>query len=240
MSLVPTGLATTTEPVSLSKFVPRIENLPDSCQAAYTAPIEGCTRDDFPANRDPEVNNCSAECVNGLVKIVKLVNAQCATVRVPATSIIGKALLGDLIPVLCGKIVVVTEQPSSTQAGLVTSSTAALASTTLQAQSSSAPQSSSKQPQATDGAQSGSSAPATMSTQEPPTSTIQTPGLTLDTATPPPPPPPNSSPVEQKSNPDSGGGSPFDVTLASTSSSLHLQVAMAAVLGVAGCILLFT
>lgn len=216
MALVPTGLTTNTESVSLSKFVPRIENLPEACQAAYNASIDGCSRTDFPQERNPDVNNCSADCVNGLIKIVQLVNQQCSTVRVPADSIIGVALLGNLLPNLCGKIVVVTEQPSSTQASLPSSSTSAPASTTQQqVQPSSAQQQPPSSQSTAPPPSAANPAAPSQSTLNAATSTSQ--GLMLDTGT--PPPVPSQTAIGQKSNPDSGGGSPFDVALSGPSSS---------------------
>ncbi|KAJ4305668.1 hypothetical protein N0V90_001199 [Kalmusia sp. IMI 367209] len=242
MALVPTGLTTDTVPVSLSRFTPRIENLPASCLVAYNAPIEGCTKDDFPKNRDENINNCSADCVNGLLKIVELVNQNCMTVRVPADSIIGVALLGNLLPQLCGKIVVVTEQPSSTQApALQTSSTSSEASTTQEAQSSSAQQAQSSSSSQT--TESASSASTTSAANTPNQSIELAPpnasgGLTLDTAS--PPPVPSQTAIGQKSNPDSGGGSPFDVQFASTTSRLWIgSSTMTAILGVAAYFVLF-
>lgn len=222
MTLIPTGLGTSTEPVSLSKFVPRIENLPSSCQQAYTAPIAGCTRDDFPANRDPDVNNCSAACVSGLVAIVQRVNEACATVRVPATSIIGVALLGNLLPQLCGRIVVVTESPSvSTQTATATASSQSEDPQTTQSLSSTQSTSSQSDQTASSSSSPSSPSPPPSAPATPPSST--SPGLVLDTATPPPAPSSTqtggAAGAIQKSNPDSGGGSPFDVALSSSSTS---------------------
>ncbi|KAF2451811.1 hypothetical protein P171DRAFT_478835 [Karstenula rhodostoma CBS 690.94] len=214
MALVPTGVTTDIEAVSLSKFVPRIENLPQSCQVAYNTSIQGCTRADFPKERNEAINNCSNDCVQGLIKIVQLVNQQCSTVRVPADSIIGVALSGNLLPKLCGNITVVTSgQQTSTQSTLATSSTYTEASTTQQAQSTSAQST----PSST-AAGSVASSPS-QSIQQPPSSTQQ--DITIDTGT--PPPAPSQTAIGQKSNPDSGGGSPFDVTF-STSSSSHPQL----------------
>ncbi|KAK7192569.1 hypothetical protein DPSP01_006509 [Paraphaeosphaeria sporulosa] len=240
MALVPTGVTTDIEAVSLSKFVPRIENLPQSCQVAYNTSIQGCTRADFPKERNEAINNCSNDCVQGLIQIVQLVNQQCSTVRVPADSIIGVALSGDLLPKLCGNIVVVTSgqqtYAQSTLATSTTSSTSTAASTIQQAQSSST--------QATDSAQSTPSSTAASSVASSPSRSIQPPsstqqGITIDTAT--PPPAPSQTAIGQKSNPDSGGGSPFDVTF-STSSSSHLQLGgleMTAMVSAFACLVFF-
>ncbi|KAF9739772.1 hypothetical protein PMIN06_007157 [Paraphaeosphaeria minitans] len=244
MALVPTGVTTDIEAVSLSKFVPRIENLPQSCQVAYNTSIQGCTRADFPKERNEAINNCSNDCVQGLIKIVQLVNQQCSTVRVPADSIIGVALSGDLLPKLCGNIVVVTSGQQtyalSTSATSMTSTTSTAASTTRQMQSSST--------QATDSAQSTQSTPSSTAASsvassprqsiQPPSSTQQ--GIAIDTAT--PPPAPSQTAIGQKSNPDSGGGSPFDVTLSASSPSSHRQLGglvMTVMISAFACLVLF-
>ena len=226
MALVPTGLTTNVESVSLSKFVPRIDFLPQTCEVAYNTPIQGCTRADFPKDRNESINNCSDDCVQGLIKIVQLVNQQCSTVKVPADSIIGVALAGNLLPKLCGNIkVVTTGQQTSTQGSLPTSSTSTEASTTQQAQSSSAQASDSAQstPSSTVPSSTAISSAASspdQSTSLPPSTTQQ--GITIDTGT--PPPAPSQTAIGQKSNPDSGGGSPFDVTLSSSSSFSRVQL----------------
>jgi hypothetical protein len=239
MSLVPTGLTTDVESVSLSKFVPRIENLPQTCQVAYNTSIQGCTRADFPKERNENVNNCSGDCVQGLIKIAQLVNQQCSTVRVPAGSIIGVALSGDLLPKLCGGIVVVTSgQQTSTYGTLATSSTSTEASTTRQAQSSSSQATKSAQSTPSSTVASSAVTSPDQSIQLPPSSTQQ--GIAVDTNT--PPPAPTQTAIGQKSNPDSGGGSPFDVTFSDSSSSSHLRlsaIAKMAVVSVVACLILF-
>ncbi|KAJ4351650.1 uncharacterized protein N0V89_006993 [Didymosphaeria variabile] len=239
MALVPTGLTTDIESVSLSKFVPRIEGLSQTCQVAYNTSIQGCTRADFPKNRDDSINNCSNDCVQGLIKIVQLVDQQCSTVVVPADSIIGVALSGNLLPKLCGNIVVVTSgQQTSTQGSLQTSSTSAEASTTQQAQSSSAQATNSAQSTQSDTAASSAASSSNQSTQPRPSSTQQ--GIAIDTGT--PPPAPSETAIGQKSNPDSGGGSPFDVTFSGSSSSSRVRLSgftMTTMFGVFACLVLF-
>lgn len=238
MVLVPTGVTTDIEAVSLSKFVPRIENLPQSCQVAYNTSIQGCTRSDFPQERNEAINNCSNDCVQGLIKIVQLVNSQCSTVRVPADSIIGVALGGNLLPKLCGNIVVVTSGTQTyAQSTLATSSTSSTASTTEQAQLSSTQSTDSSQNAPSSTSPSTPSSTAANSPGQASTTTQQ--GVTIDTAT--PPPAPSQTAIDQKSNPDSGGGSPFDVTFAASSSSqLQLSgLAMTAMISAFACLVLF-
>lgn len=235
MALVPTGVTTDIESVSLSKFVPRIENLPQSCQVAYNTSIQGCTRADFPRDRDESINNCSNDCVQGLIQIVQLVNQQCSTVRVPADSIIGVALSGNLLPKLCGNIVVVTSgQQTMTMSPSSTSSTSSEASTT-ESSSTQATDSSQSTPSST--AASSAATSQSQSIQLPPMSTQQ--GITVDTGT--PPPAPSQTAAGQKSNSGSGGGgSPFDVTFAASSSSPRLvhRLTVTTMLGLT-CLALF-
>ncbi|KAF2475179.1 uncharacterized protein BDR25DRAFT_184538, partial [Lindgomyces ingoldianus] len=95
MALVASGITSAGASVALSNFTPRIENLPQQCQAVYTRPIAGCEAGDFGSN-----SRCSSSCVKGLVDIQNLVTQACATVDVPETSIIGVFLLGKGIPAL--------------------------------------------------------------------------------------------------------------------------------------------
>lgn len=236
MTLVPTGLSLPSEPVSLSKFTPRIENLPSSCQEAYNAPISGCTREDFPKERNPNINNCSGACVDGLIDIVALVNEKCAAVRVPRDSIIGVALVGDLLPKLCGGVVVVTEGPSvvmSTEGGARTSAASSVETT----QRSETSETAGSQSSQSSGATPSTTQSSTLSTSTAPPPTTTSPSLTLDTSTPPPPPPPSETSSNQEAN---TGGSPFDIMLADTSSAprTRQRLPRIAIVGLAVCAVL--
>ncbi|KAF2686839.1 hypothetical protein K458DRAFT_441548 [Lentithecium fluviatile CBS 122367] len=219
------GVASATQAISLANFTPRIENLPSSCSAAYTASIEGCQASDFDVANGAR---CSAQCVQGLIKIADLVTTQCANVDVPETSIIGVFMLGAGVPAVCPGVEVTTIGSSSTQAPT--------SQTTTQEASSTSELSSAE---ATDGASSASSTSDSETTTavttpaEQPTTATQ-PQITFDTsAAALPTTSPTTTASLQKSNQESGGGSPFDVQ-ASSSSTLRLSLfASTAMLGVA-------
>ncbi|KAF2014769.1 hypothetical protein BU24DRAFT_463526 [Aaosphaeria arxii CBS 175.79] len=244
-ALVPVGVAVTNSPVSLSNFIPRIENLPSQCQSVYTRTIQGCTQTDFTSS-----SGCSSSCLNGLVTITREVNRSCANVDVPETSIIGVFLLGLGIPSLCPNAVVTTiaatsaaptQQPPPPQTSsseddgddvttTTTSSAAAVTSTssgiavdpsiptdTTLATSIATTAVQSANPPSETGNQDAQSSPAT---------SAAAPQQTADT---------------QKSNAESGGGSPFDVVAeggaAPPSERIGSKVALSCILGTA---LLFT
>src|ERR1700759_1738577 len=76
--------------ISLADFIPLLEGLPASCDAAYRAPIPGCVAGDF---QPPDV--CSQGCLNGLIQTNGLVTTACKGVSVNPQSIVGLFLVGD-------------------------------------------------------------------------------------------------------------------------------------------------
>ncbi|OCK90565.1 uncharacterized protein K441DRAFT_236201 [Cenococcum geophilum 1.58] len=218
--------ATAATAISLSNFTPRINDLPSACNTVYTQTIPGCQVSDFSTNAQ-----CSKACINGLVQISAEVNSQCANADVSETSIIGVFLLGQGIPALCN--IQVTTAPATTQvkstaapsssavpsssaaqkssAGIImdTSSspimsstlvTSAVASSTPPAVSS-APESSTLSSAEVQSSVKASSTSATFSLASSTKSAASTKTSTI-----------------QKSNPNSGGGSPFDVQAVGNSS----------------------
>jgi hypothetical protein len=156
------------------------------------------------------------------------VEVACAKVEVPETSIIGLFLLGQGVQVLCPGIEVVTINPTSATPPPP------------------APTRSAQQPQETEQPEEPTETqqPSMTSTKEaestPESTTTSSSGIAIDTTVPttfvttaapsiplPPqdsptslPPEPTTSVTSQKSNADSGGGSPFDIVATGTSASL--------------------
>jgi len=240
------GVASATQAISLSNFTPRIENLPSLCSQAYTSTIEGCQASDFSSNV-----RCSAQCVQGLVRIADLVSRQCANVDVPETSIIGVFMLGAGVPAVCPGVVVTTIGRSSTQAAYPTE---APEQTTTEAEASSTAESSSTRTPATLGPDPTTSASSTSSSSESSvassstststeaaaTTTATQPQITFDTSAMAAPPAPTNTAAPQRSNQDSGGGSPFDVQASNAATPLRLgRLATTAVLGLAALVVVF-
>lgn len=198
--------------VSLSNFVPRIENLPSGCQSAYTRTIQGCQASDFNTS-----NRCSASCLNGLVEIQRAITSSCRGVDVPETSIIGVFLLGQGIPALCPNAVVTT-------VGISSSTTRAQSqpqTTTTQARASTTSSSSAAQSTSSSGIDVDTSVPTGSSTFA--TSITSLPTQADD-------PPTNVQPVTSSSRPsqtqgsqrsNGGGGSPFDFQVTGSASQLQ-------------------
>lgn len=239
--LASTSSATT---VSLASFIPRIDNLPKSCNAVYTSSISGCVADDFKSGA-----TCSAACVRGLSAIAESVKDKCANVDAGELSIIGVFQNGLGIQSLCPGVTITTissesagktdtktlEQATSTQAVLTTTS---FTNSAIQATSTS----SSSNTDAEDGDEEPTSSAQTTS------SSSSTGGLVLDpnatgTFTASVIPPTDTAqatqaPNAQLSNADSGGGSPFDVVAVGASSQLRtLEISIASLCGLAVALL---
>lgn len=230
------GVASATQAISLANFTPRIENLPSLCSAAYTSTIEGCQAGDFAANA-----RCSAQCVQGLVKIAELVTRQCANVDVPETSIIGVFMLGAGVPAVCPGVQVTTigkssTQPATTQAPPEQTTTEAETTSTSESSSAAATDSASS---ASSTSSSGTTISSSSSTTEQPTTATQ-PQITFDTSAMAAPPAQTTAASPQKSNQESGGGSPFDVQASGSPPPLRLgRLATTAMLGLAAFAVVF-
>ncbi|KAF2654035.1 hypothetical protein K491DRAFT_578124, partial [Lophiostoma macrostomum CBS 122681] len=200
--------------VSLNSFTPRLDNLPPACDTVYRQQITGCTANDFLTKQ------CTTPCINGLIAIQHLVIDNCHDASVSAGSVIGAFRSGSGIPWVCSNVVISTTPPdTATQTSApaqASSSGAPIQSggsqqSTSRSQTSQAPQSS----QAATSAAQSSSASATSA------STSSTGGIAVDTsvlstfATSAPGTSTSAKDPQstntQKSNQDSGGGSPFDV-----------------------------
>ncbi|KAF1835536.1 hypothetical protein BDW02DRAFT_281202 [Decorospora gaudefroyi] len=226
--------------VSLSSFVPRVENLPSACSVVYGTAISGCEASDFVKGA-----TCSAACVRGLVVIAESVKESCANVDAGELSIIGVFQNGLGIASLCPGVTVVTSSSSTTAGGTQQTSTEGVAITTVTSsrteETSTAGESTTEaeddDPSSTEESSSSPTGGLTLDPDATGTVTITTIiALPTDSAQPSSidgaveTAPPNA----QLSNADSGGGSPFDVIAVGASSQLHVfETTMASLLAAA-------
>ncbi|EUC51105.1 hypothetical protein COCMIDRAFT_80083 [Bipolaris oryzae ATCC 44560] len=219
--------------VSLSAFIPRIDNLPSACNTVYYSAISGCVPGDFQPGA-----TCSAACVRGLNQITDSVKKRCANVDVGELSLIGVFQNGLGIASLCPGVTVTTIKSDSP----TTSTQSSRSSTSTRASSSTSPSSSSSSSETTAASSTVEARPTSSSsstdtqTEQTTSSISSTNGLVLDpnatgstptttVAVPPEDtnaPDPSLAPGTQLSNAFSGGGSPFDVV--ATGSSSHKDI----------------
>ncbi|KAG9194894.1 hypothetical protein G6011_04929 [Alternaria panax] len=204
--------------VSLASFIPRIDDLPTSCNAVYTSAISGCAADDFKSGAI-----CSAACVRGLSAIAESVKEKCANVDAGELSIIGVFQNGLGIQSLCPGVTITTRSSStagktSTQAALTTTSFTNSAVETSPTPTSSSTETEDGDEEATTSVQPTSSSWSTGSLVLDPNATGT---LTASVAPPTDTARATQAPNAQLSNADSGGGSPFDVVAVGASSPLQ-------------------
>ncbi|KAF6792618.1 hypothetical protein CSOJ01_14159 [Colletotrichum sojae] len=71
-------------------------SVPLGCLLAYNNPIAGCTANDF-----KEGSNCSNSCRRGLSRMQTNLQDACEAVQVQTNTLLGQALAGNLINLLC-------------------------------------------------------------------------------------------------------------------------------------------
>lgn len=213
--------ASTGSALSLSNFqLLTSTRVPLSCLLAYNARIPGCSVDDFVLG-----GACSAECVRGLARIQHTVQVVCGDVEARAASVLGQALLGNLVGLLCPSASP-EEAPRTT---FITTSTTFVVTPT----SSSPPQTSStERPPSTTTTTASTQAttststtaaqteeePDTTSSSGPPTSSelSQTTTSSAESTAPPATETSTSAPSPEPTltlDNSSGGGSPFDIPI---------------------------
>lgn len=216
--------------VSLNSFTPRLGNLPSACNKVYQQQINGCSPDDFIGNN----HLCSTSCIQGLVSVQKSVQQNCQDADVDASSIIGVFLSGTGIQYLCPNVVLTTLQSSSTstQASSSTAKSSAQQTSTTEKSSQAATTAATATSTATSTAAStggisvDTSVASTFITQPPAQATANPQSSTSATSA--------QTTNTQKSNSDSGGGSPFDIVAADAAPPRG--VAKYALLGVAAVV----
>ncbi|KAK4189538.1 hypothetical protein QBC35DRAFT_513961 [Podospora australis] len=109
-------MASTASALSLNNFqVVTSSAIPISCILAYNSQIQGCRHTDFKRG-----SQCSAACVNGLVKVQSTLQDVCGDIRVDIASVLAQALQGNLVQLLC--------PASATSPGIITTTTTSRAS----------------------------------------------------------------------------------------------------------------
>lgn len=92
-------MASTASAMSLSNFqVITSSSVPFACILAYNQPISGCTSGDFIQGR-----SCSALCVRDIQRAQSTLASACAGVNAPDT-VLGQAILGNLVNLLCPSV----------------------------------------------------------------------------------------------------------------------------------------
>ncbi|GJC96110.1 heterokaryon incompatibility protein [Colletotrichum higginsianum] len=85
--------------LSLSNFQLIAEvSVPLGCLLAYNNPIQGCEATDFASKR-----TCSTTCTSGLARMQSTLQDACQAVQVQANTILGQALAGNLVTLLCDR-----------------------------------------------------------------------------------------------------------------------------------------
>ncbi|KAF2865450.1 hypothetical protein BDV95DRAFT_253532 [Massariosphaeria phaeospora] len=230
--LLAAGVTTASQLVALSNFTPQVDNLPSQCQTVYTTKIQGCVPGDFVTK---DGHQCTESCVSGLYKIAPAVIQQCRGATVPDKSIVAIFLLSLGPNALCPNNGLPEPEASSTQVEQTSTRPPPPPASTAQEPSPSSTAEIDTDPRASATTLATSSASPTSPTVAPPASTPppQPTSATGDSpALQPPPAAPSETASSQKSNSGSGGGSPFDVVAAGSSSQLRPSTAMSgAILG---------
>ncbi|KAL2256064.1 hypothetical protein VTK26DRAFT_2254 [Humicola hyalothermophila] len=215
--LMVASMASATAALSLSSVQPLRSHPGLACNLAYSRPIPGCTIRDF-----QDGATCSADCVRGLNFLENILQMACSDRGVDPSSILGQALAGHLVAILCNVAPPTSDKPissSRTEPVAVPTTTSASSSPVLTF--------STVRP-----SQSSTSTPVTRTDDESSTSTSTSdlPQTTVvQTSTPTPGPTPDSEDSEDEDEGGlTGGGSPFDPIMRSNVRQLNPSWANAA------------
>ena len=211
-------MASTASALSLANIQPlHYTTLPLSCVLAYNSPVFGCVMEDFSYG-----TTCSPNCLQGLAKIQYIIQSVCSSVDVSPTGVLGRALSGTLISILCEGTFPdgpTTTTSRSSTAALTTSIARTSIRSTLIFTTVRPTSTTSTAATETEKSSTSTSDPSSTSTSEAqdltsdvqvPTS-VQSPLPTIEASA------PTSSAVAPEPTPDggdsnsSGGGSPFDI-----------------------------
>ncbi|KAK3379773.1 hypothetical protein B0T24DRAFT_168533 [Lasiosphaeria ovina] len=201
-------MASAASAMSLSNFqLITSSTVPISCILAYNTPIRGCSESDFDTER-----TCSVSCVNGLIKVQQTLQAVCDDTSIPDASVLGQVLQGNLVQLLCpgfslpststsSKLSTTAAAPTTTLRSVLTSSTARPTTSSTQSSSSTTQTEQETSTSSLNSSPTALSPTFVQSGQPAPTSFVQQPGTTA-----------NSAPAASDPTPPStlGGGSPFD------------------------------
>ncbi|KAK0623483.1 hypothetical protein B0T14DRAFT_494958 [Immersiella caudata] len=113
-----------TQGLTLSNFgLITSTGVPLACILTYNSVLPGCQNSDF-----TQGSTCSTACVNGIRSVQRAVLTACDQVSAPPNSVLGQALAGNLVELLCPASGATTSSPSKKT---TTASTATTPSTTL-------------------------------------------------------------------------------------------------------------
>ncbi|KAF4808389.1 hypothetical protein CGCSCA5_v012478 [Colletotrichum siamense] len=84
-------------------------SIPLGCLLTYNNPIQGCTANDFSST-----GTCSASCRRGLLLMQTNIQDVCQSVSVQANTVLGQALAGNLLGLLCSSNQVTTTSAAPT------------------------------------------------------------------------------------------------------------------------------
>ncbi|KAK4044693.1 hypothetical protein C8A01DRAFT_42597 [Parachaetomium inaequale] len=204
-------MASTASALSLSQFQPiTAATISLGCILAYNAEIPSCSINDFVAGK-----MCSAPCIRGLERIESRLEGVCNSADVPEISVLGQALLGNLVELLCPgtapETPIASSSPSSRSPTSTiitpprTSSRAPLTFTTVRPPS--ATETETEEPEVLS-TPTSSASPTTLPDAPPPTFIQSSPPTSISssssaTTTAPPP-------ADDRRG-STGGGSPFDI-----------------------------
>lgn len=209
------AMASTASAMSLSNFqVITSSSVPLACILAYNNPITGCTANDFTQGQ-----TCSDVCVRNIQRAESTLAAACDGVSAPDT-VLGQAILGNLVNILCPK----GNPPASTGAVATTTrkilTLTALQPTAIPTTDTSVTTIERVETESPSASQSSPSPPAQEATQIAPPPAESVP-LAID--------PTQATGAQETSTPSQstsdgapGGGSPFDVSAAVSSTSWRL------------------
>ncbi|KAK1768564.1 hypothetical protein QBC33DRAFT_383042 [Phialemonium atrogriseum] len=201
------AMASTATAMSLSTFqIITSSSVPIGCILAYNSPISGCSTSDFTQGR-----TCSDTCVRNIQRVEENIAAACDGVSSTPDTVLGQALTGNLVGLLCPSAIASTPAvvtTSSRQILTMTPSketTVATSATTTEAGETESPL----------------PPPPEFETTNIPASPVQTGPLGIN--------PTDATGAQRTSAPSApdagqGGGSPFDVAAAVASDSRRLAV----------------
>lgn len=93
-------MASAASAISLSNFqLITSAEVPLSCILAYNSRLAGCSTSDFTQGSDR--NTCSAACKKALQNVEDTLTSACGGANVPSSSVLGVALSGGLLGLLC-------------------------------------------------------------------------------------------------------------------------------------------
>lgn len=124
-------IASTASALTLSNFqLITSSGVPIACILVYNTVIPSCTTDDF-----TQGTTCSASCADGLGRVQDRIREVCDGVNAPPTSVLGQALMGNLVNLLCPAADAPTPSKETTSSTISSTSTSTTSTSTDRATS---------------------------------------------------------------------------------------------------------